>query len=311
MGNIVIIADSAVDLNAELRQKYGIVDYVHGIVVCPDGSQFLADDDWKNMTPESYFGSMAKGRKIYKSATCSVQEVEDVFSKHLQAGEAILGITIGSAFSGMYNLFVSVAARMKERFPQAEIVIVDSARYSGAYALLVVKAHELINQGKGLAEIGEELNESKFSIHQMGPLDDLFFLNRSGRVSKTIAIMGTMVGIRPLADFQPNGYCEVLGKTKGMAHSLEVSLQYIKQTIVDPEKSTVIISHSNRQKEGDLFAKMIEKDIKPKEVILTSVGQISGANVGPGLVVAFYFGNPISTGCEKERAILAGILGNK
>jgi hypothetical protein len=55
MSKTVIIADSAVDLSSDLRQQFGVADYVHGIVVRPDGSQFLADDDWGNMTPGRLF----------------------------------------------------------------------------------------------------------------------------------------------------------------------------------------------------------------------------------------------------------------
>src|SRR5574344_243885 len=171
MAKTVIIADSAVDLNADLRGIFGVADYVHGIVVRPDGSQFLADDDWGNMTPEAYFGSMARGKCLYKSATCSAAEVDEVFKKHLELGEDILGITIGSAFSGMNNLFSASAKRLSSLFPERKIAVVDSTRYSGAYALLCLRAHELLEAGQSLDEVVNDLNANKNRIHQMGPLD--------------------------------------------------------------------------------------------------------------------------------------------
>jgi EDD domain protein, DegV family len=308
MGKTVIIADSAVDLNSSLRESFGIADYVHGIVVRPDGSQFLADDDWGNMTPEDYFSSMARGKCLYKSATCSASEVDEVFKKHLAQGEDILGITIGSAFSGMNNLFSASAKRLQPQFPERKIMVVDSCRYSGAYALLCLRAHELLSEGHSLEETVEDLEANKNRIHQMGPLDDLFFLNRSGRVSKTIAVMGTMVGIRPLADFQSNGFCQPLGKVKGMNHALDVSTEYVKRSIADPANATIIVAHSFRHDEAERFVNLLKEKVNPKAIYLTSIGQISGANVGPGLVAAFYFGAPISEKNQAETALLESII---
>jgi len=308
MSKTVIIADSAVDLSADLRAQFGVADYVHGIVVRPDGSQFLADDDWGNMTPEDYFGSMARGKCLYKSATCSAAEVDALFKKHLDLGEDILGITIGSAFSGMNNLFSASAKRLAPLYPNQKIAVVDSTRYSGAYALLCLKAHECLESGMSFEDTVICLNAHKNEIHQMGPLDDLFFLNRSGRVSKTIAVMGTMVGIRPLADFQSNGFCQPLGKVKGMNHALEVGAEYVKRSIVDPANATIIVAHSFRHDEAERYLGLLKEKVNPKALYLTSVGQISGANVGPGLVAAFYFGKSISEGDAEESALLAAII---
>jgi DegV family protein with EDD domain len=309
MGKIAIITDSAVDFDASLRRKFGIADYVHGVVVRPDGTQFLADLDWHNVSSKDYYGSMARGHNLYKTATCSIAEVEEVFKKHFAAGEDILGLTIGSAFSGMFNLFKTIGEKTVALYPGRKIEVIDTCRYGGAYGLLVISAHELIKEGKSLEEVASFLNENKLKTHQMGPLDDLFFLNRSGRVSKTIAIMGTMVGIRPLADFQSNGFCQPIGKIKGLNAALEATVNYVKETITDANKATIVVSHSNRPDAARKLVEMIKKEIHPKEVILTEIGQITGANLGPGLCAAFYYGEEVSKDCEKEKAVMAKILG--
>lgn len=308
MSKIALITDSAVDFDAALRRKFGIADYVHGVVVRPDGTQFLADLDWHNISSKDYYGSMARGHNLYKTATCSIAEVEDLFKKHFAAGEDILGLTIGSAFSGSYNLFKTIAERIQPQFPERKIAIIDTCRYGGAYGLLAISAHNLIKEGKSLEEVADFLNANKLKTHQMGPLDDLFFLNRSGRVSKTIAVMGTMVGIRPLADFQSNGFCQPLGKVKGMNHALDVSTEYVKRSIADPANATIIVAHSFRHDEAERFVNLLKEKVNPKAIYLTSIGQISGANVGPGLVAAFYFGAPISEKNQAETALLESII---
>jgi DegV family protein with EDD domain len=309
--NICIITDSAVDLTADLRKEFGIGDYVHGFVVRPDGTQFKADLDWGNVTKEEYFGSMKHGKALYKTATSSTQEVIDLFTKHLQAGEDILGMTIGHAFSGMYDIFVNTAKKVLADFPERKIEIIDTCRYGGAYALLAYQAHQYISQGLSVTEVAAKLNEEKFCTHQMGPLDDLFFLNRSGRVSKTIAVMGTMVGIRPLADFDPNGFCHPIGKVKGANKALECTVQYVKKTMVDPAHNVIFVSNSDRPEEGAKLAALLAKEVKPLKIYETSIGQLTGANLGPGLAAAFYLGNKLSEGCVDETKILADIVAGK
>jgi fatty acid-binding protein DegV len=93
-----------------------------------------------------------------------------------------------------------------------------------------------------------------------------------------------------------------------MNHALDVGAEYVKRSIVDPEKATIIIAHSFRHEEAERYLALIKEKVNPKALYLVSVGQISGANIGPGLVAAFYFGNPISKDCKDEEALLASII---
>ena len=306
MKNIVIIADSSVDLNEQRRKEARIAGYVKGILTRPDGSQFYADCDWQNMTPSDYFDSMKKGKVMYKSATGTLNETIEAFEKELAKGNDIIAITIGSAFSAVNNLFNSAKNLLEEKYPERSIRIVDSMRYSGGYALLCYRAKDLIEEGKDIDEIVDTLNKEKNCIHQIGVLDDLFFLNKSGRITKTIAVMGTMVGVRPMADFYPNGFASVIGKVKGEKNALGVAVKYINKTIRN--NKYIIIADSNRVTEADYYEEIIRKDVKADNIIRTSVGQVSGANIGPGLVAAFYFGDEVTSDSEKEKKIFEEAL---
>lgn len=312
MNKIALIVDSSCDMDESLRERFHIADYTHAVITAPDGTSFVADMDWKNFTQEEYFGGMAKGKKLYKTATCTYEEADEVFKKHLEAGEDILAITIGSAFGGMYNLYKGLKEKYGAAYPNQQIEVIDSCRYSGAIALLVMSASELIEEGKlTLSEITAKLENDKQCIHQMGPLDDLYFLNRSGRVSKTIAIFGTLAGVRPLADFQPNGFAGVIGKTKGEKKALQIGAEYVKQLIVDAPNARICIAHSYRPKEAEFYADLIKKTVNPKEVITMSVGQNCGANIGPGLVCAFFYGPKVSEGLVEETKVLNSIIAGK
>ena len=138
----------------------------------------------------------------------------------------------------------------------------------------------------------------------MGVLDDLFFCSRMGRVSGVTAIGGTLIGIKPLADFDREGKSHKIGAARGIKNTYRVITEYIKETIIDPEDQIIIVDHSLREAEALTIKKNIEETFNPKEVILTTVGQSCGAGIGPGLFAAFYLGTEISEGLEAETALL-------
>ena len=75
MHNFVIITDTASDMTRDLRERFGVEDYVHGVLVFPDGHSELSDLDWGNITPEEYYGSMKDKKALYSTSLPSPQEM--------------------------------------------------------------------------------------------------------------------------------------------------------------------------------------------------------------------------------------------
>ena len=99
--------------------------------------------------------------------------------------------------------------------------------------------------GKTLDETADWLEENRLRVHQMGVLEDLFFCKRMGRVSGAAAVMGTLVGIRPLADInEGKGLSDVIGKTRGLAPALKATVDYMARTVERPEEQIMLLSHS-------------------------------------------------------------------
>ena len=308
MGDFVIIPDSSCDVTKELRERFGIENVIRGIVYPPDGSQMLADVDWETMTPEQYYTSM-QGRKIlYKTATPPIGEITDVFEPILKSGKDILSISLSSGISGTYQVVQNVAKDLLEKYPERKILCVDSLRYASAAALLVSLACEKKNSGATIEETADYLNVIKQSIHQMGPLDDLFFCVKTGRISNFQEFFGTLIGVNSFADFSNQGLPAVIGKVKGKRVALETTIRYIEETIKNPEEQIIFVAHSNREESAKLLAEKIREKFKPKDVIINPIGMSCGSSIGPGLYAAYYLGEPISDGEVNERSIMEKIV---
>lgn len=311
MNEYAIITDSSCALNKSLRERFGVDAFTQGVVNDAEGNDVKASLDWEGMKPEEYFGSMVKDKKIYKSAAPGVETIKATMRAQLEKGKDVLDICISHALSGTYNFSVAAAKELAEEFPSRKILVVDSLRYSYAQGLLVISACQNRANGMSLDDNFAWCEANKNRIHEAGPMDDLHFLARVGRISGAAGFFGSLIGIKPIGDFDEKGLTAVLGKAKGKEQAIKVATNYLKETIENPKDQIVLISHSLREKEANELAERIRKEVNPKEIIIGWVDQFAGANIGPGLYAAFFYGKPISKGAEEEKAIMAKLLATK
>ncbi|MBQ9106810.1 MAG: DegV family protein [Clostridia bacterium] len=310
MSKFVIIPDSSCDLTSDLRERFGIPDYLRGIIYFPDGREELADLDWKYFTPEEFYDSMKDGKLLYRTAFAPMGQIIEVFEKYLSQGIDIISVSLSSALSGSYQQCTLVAKQLLGKYPERKIICIDSLRYSTSLSLLIIMASELRNSGATIEETAAWIEENKHCIHQCGPMDNLFFLVKTGRISNFKAFFGTLVGVNPMADFNRQGLSEVLAKFKGKRAAFDATLRYMEKTIIDPEKQRIFVAHSNRKDSALTLVERIKENFAPREVILNDIGMSCGASIGPGLCAAFYHGKPISEGLVEEKGIMAEIATN-
>lgn len=304
MSNFVIIPDASCDLTEELRNRFDIPDYLRGIIYFPDGHDETVSLDWGIMSPEEYYNSMKSKKVLYKTAAPPLGEITEKYEKYLSEGKDILTITISSALSSTYNDCSLVAKELMKKYPERKIVCIDSLRYSTSLALLIISAAIKKSEGCSLEEVVEYTEKEKHRIHQMGTMDDLFFLVKTGRISNFKALFGSMIGLNVLADINEKGLSEVVGKFKGKRDAFAAIIEYIRSTIDNPQEQILFVAHSNREEAAKTLADMIQKEFSPKELIINDVGMHCGASIGPGLCAVFYKGEPASEGLAKEKAIM-------
>ena len=308
MKNFVIITDSACDISKEIRDEFEIKDYIPGHIHFDDGRDFETTLDWENISREEFYKDLSNKKKKITTAPASPEEYFDFFSKYAKEGYDILSISLSSKPSSTYNVACGAADRVKALYPECRIECVDSLRMSGGLGFLIIHAYELKNQGKSIDEIVAWLEENKNRVHQMGPIDDLMFVARRGRMSKGKAIMGSFAGVKPLGDCTKDGYVSVLGKVKGIKKALQVTTEYIRLAAEDINNNYVYIAHSDREEYAKTLKEMIETELKPKKIFISDVFCASGSNIGPGMVGVYFFGAPISDDMQAENNLMNSAL---
>ena len=310
MENFAIITDAGGDFTREMIQKYGIEETPLSTIVWPDNTEKPADIYWDKMQPNDYFALMSNKKNNFRSSIPSPQTIIDRLSSLAEDGRNVIVITISSTMSGGYSAFTVAAKEVMERYSKVKITVIDSLRYSAAITLMAVEASLCRSKGMSYDETVKYLEEFRLRIHECGFLDDLFFLARKGRIKKSLAFMGNMIGVKPMADLcNETGQSVVLGKARGYKQVMKIFPKYIQRTIGDYRNKVFVITYSAREPQALEMKKIVEETFNPEHLIFVPMGQSTGANVGPGLAAAFYAGDErVSVDCVKEKAILEDLL---
>ena len=310
MNSFAILTDTTAEVSSAIRERFHIDEVLRAHLTLPDGRDVLSDNDWELFTdPDEFYRQLSDKKLEFATSPCNADEIKLSVRKYFRQGRDVMFLALSSALSGTYDFALMAKKDLEAEFPGRKFVVIDTQRYSLAIALLCIKAAEKRDQGAGIDEVAEYVESIKNTLHEAGPMDDLFFLARKGRVAKGAAFMGTLVGVKPIGDFDRNGKTKVFAKAIGLKKAIEASASYVKATIVNPEEQILFVAHTHRAKEAELLRKKVEETVHPKEIIVVECGPSIGINVGPGLYACFYFGKEISEGCVEEEAIMKEIMG--
>ena len=307
MKKFEILAYRTCDLGREFTEKYNI-RLLPGHLKFPGGEELPAFVEWEKISKEEFYASLKKDPGGFSTSPPNSREFEDAMEEVVKDGTSLLVMTISSGISGAYGFAVTARDSVLEKYPNAEISVVDTMRFGPGFGLMVVYAAMLREEGKTLSEVAEYLESNKNRFHQAGWLDDLSFVAKKGRLTHAKAFFGTLAGVKPIGEFDYNGLTTVIGKAKGTKAAYAALLDYIEKTVEDPEGQIFFIAQTNRMPQAEEYRRLIEEKFHPKAIFINDVFPSCGINIGPGLMAAYYVGKPISSDLSEEKAIIENFL---
>ena len=140
-------------------------------------------------------------------------------------------------------------------------------------------------------EVKEFAESNKLKLCHWFTVDDLFFLKRGGRVSAATAVLGTVLGIKPIMHVDNNGKLVKVGTVKGRRASIDALCEKAKTSAIDVKNKLVaFISHGDCEEDAKYLAEKVKREVGFKEVIIGYVGSVIGSHSGPGTLALFYLG---------------------
>lgn len=286
MADYVITTDSNSDVRPEFIKE-------NGLTIIPQYYAFgdTVYGDELNMPPHEFYETMRNG-ELPKSMANNPAVIRERFEALLKEGKDILHIAFSSALSGSCNNVVMTANELMEEYPERRIVVFDSLNASLGEGVSVYRAVELMKEGRTMDEIYDVLTEEREHVNVSFTVNDLNHLQRGGRVSKTTAVVGSLVNIKPILTVTSTGELKADGTVRGRKKSLKTLVTRMESAL-EPETygkdRMVAVLHGDCIEEAQCVADMV-KELGFTNVVINDVSPSIGTHAGPGVVGLVFYG---------------------
>ena len=279
MEKIRIITDSGSDI---------LAPYPQNLTVIPLTIHFGAEEylDGVTIDHKTFYEKLVSGKDLPTTSLIPPGEFEEAFDQAEQAGETVIAVIISSKLSGTYQSAVLAAEG------RGNVYVVDSLSATLGEQILVKYALELVERGMSASDIAAELERAKTHATVMGVVDTLEYLHRGGRISKTVAVLGGALSIKPVLRVA-DGEVAMIGKARGSKNSNNYLIQETTKCGVN-YKMPICLGYTGLSDE--LLQRYIA-DSRPlwegkvKALPISTVGATIGTHVGPGAVIVAFFDN--------------------
>ena len=285
MREFVITVNSTVDLPKEWLEERHVP--VMPLKYTIDGE---TSPDMDGLSAKEFFQKLREG---HMSVTSQINpdEAREMLEPIVKEGKDILHLAFSSGLSGTYNSMRIAAEELSEEYPDAKIVVIDTLCACMGEGLLLHKALQLKEQGKTLDEIAAWVEENKLHICHNVTVDDLNHLHRGGRISKTAAVLGTLVQVKPIIHVDNDGKLQVIGKERGRRKSLNKIVDMSVEQAKGWENDLVMITHGDCLEDAQYVEKRVKEKMGVENVLINNIGTVIGSHTGPGVVAVFCMGN--------------------
>ena len=283
----LIITDAASDILPSYADEMGI-RVIPMEVTMTDGTVFDATYDNSEMSLEEFYQKIRSGLFAQTSAI-TPERYRQYLTPLLEEGHDILYNCFTSAMSSTYSNACLVADELREQFPERKIFVVDSIGATGGEGYHTYIAALNREKGMTIEDNAAWLEETKRHIAYTWTIDDLMHLSRGGRLSKTSAVFGTALQIKPIGDIDDEGNLVSIGKARGRKLAIRRLCDMLEKSLDNPGGYPVKICHCDCAQDAETLKQMVLATGKVDEVIIGRVGPVVGTHLGPSGLTMFYF----------------------
>lgn len=283
-----LITDSCANLTEEQIEELDL--HIVSMLFTIGGEECVSYIKGQHTDLKQFYDRMRQKEKVTTSQVNSETFI-DMMEPMLQVGKDVLYIAFSSALSGTCQAANIAAETLREKYPERKIMVVDSLAASMGEGLLVYYAAQMRLEGKSIDEVAAWVIDNRLRLCHWFTVDDLFFLHRGGRVSSASAVLGTMLGVKPVLHVDDEGRLILVGKTRGRKKSLDQLVEHMVQTVENPQEQVIFISHGDAPEDAAYIERLIREKFQVKDIIINYIDPVIGGHSGPGTVALFFLGS--------------------
>lgn len=291
MNRYILSCCSTCDISAEHLKSID-VNYIpfHFFM---DGKEYK-DDLGQTLAFEDFYRMMEEGADT-RTSQINVSEYVEYFTPFLEDGSDVLHVSLSGGLSGTVNSAMNAAKILKERYPDREIIVVDSLAAASGYGLLMDKAASLRDEGLTIFELRDWIEQNKLKMHHWFFSTDLKYYVKGGRISKTSGFVGTILGICPLLNVDAAGRLTPREKVRTKKKVIRQIVKMMEENAEDRNdySGKVYLCHSACAEDAQAVVDLVKEKF-PKmdgEPLVNYIGTTIGSHTGPGTVALFFWGD--------------------
>lgn len=277
MGTYKIFVDTGADMLEDVAKKNGI-GVIRFLSVFGETSYVTGTE----MTNDKFYEMLEKSDTIPTTSQTPYADFYEQLKEASLSYDTVIYFALSSNASGQYNTACMIRNEiLEEDNPNADIRIFDTKTFSIYISATALYAKELLDGGMDIDEVLEKCREYIDSWQCYILVDTLKYLEKGGRITKTSAIVGSLLDIKPVLTIK-NGLIEPVEKLRGNKKLFKKLINLVRENPdFDDEKCEFMIGHSNDEYGQEVKALIKEEfgvDIKG----YFELGPIIGTHIGPG-----------------------------
>lgn len=281
----VITTDMTCDLPQDFINEKQLDLASFGVTI---KSKNIKGKELLEMDYKKFYEDMRKG-ELPQTSALSPYDAQTLFEGYLSQGINVIHISFPAALSASFDNATGAMKELLEKYPNTKGIVIDSLSASLGLGLLVIKALEKM-QSLNFDEMVAWIEENKYKVCHYFTPNDLFHLHRGGRLSKTSAIMGSLLGVKPVLHVNDSGKLVPVAKVRGRKQALDTLIKLILEKSEGVENDIVGISHADCINDAEYLKKQIQEKTGIDKFIINNIGPIMGVHAGPETIAVFMMG---------------------
>ncbi|CAM3255504.1 MULTISPECIES: DegV family protein [Brevibacillus] len=276
--SIVILTDSASDIEASVRQSLGIVSVPLKVMF---GSETFLDG--VTISSTEFFDKLKQSDALPTTSQPSPIDFAEAYKGIIdQHGKdvQIIVITLSAALSGTYQSAMIAKTMMED---EVDITVIDSRKAAFVHGMICVEAAKAAEAGKNKQQILDMIDRYLDEVQVYFIVDTLEFLQKGGRIGRASAVIGSLLNIKPILMLDPAGYVSAFDKVRGTKKALNRVLETLQEYAQgQPVKMAVL--HGCVPEQATELLERIKQEFQVNESYVLEIGPVIGTHTGPGLL---------------------------
>ncbi|MCL2396625.1 MAG: DegV family protein [Defluviitaleaceae bacterium] len=280
-----IVTDSSCNLKDEVIEQLGLeILTLFYIINGEEKKGYIKGQDFDY---EGFY-SQLQNKASAKTSQATPEQARELFKPIVEAGSDVLYIGFSSGLSGTFNAVRLALEELKEEYPDRKILYEDTLAASAGQAWLVLEACKMRDEGKSIEEVQNWIADSKMKLCHYFTVDDLWHLQRGGRLSAGKALMGSVLSVKPILIVNNEGKLVPIGKARGRKKSLDTLVEKMMENIDRAAASKVSIIHSVAYDDAEYLSQQVKERLDGFEVDIFHLEPVIGTHTGPGICALIF-----------------------